>query len=181
MGQRLEKFLKKVSSRLPERIITGRNAADVYLRRFYICGPIDRPDNYWPKPKERLAWLPFTIFLHFFERGDDDRALHNHPWEWCLSWILSGGYWEAYRVLWSWTPEKKHYDVLTHLVKPGKFNFFRANHFHHVTLRDGGRKKCWTLFIAGPRVQSWGFWNQVTHEYKDWRTFLEEKANAKQN
>ncbi len=166
MGKRLERFLSKISSWLPERNITGRNAEDVYLRRFYICGPLDRAENYQPQPKERLPWLPFTIFLHFFERGDDDQALHNHPWEWCLSWILVNGYVEFFRVNNFYVPRT---------IKPGKLHFFRANHFHRVILRGGGIKKCWTLFIVGPRIQTWGFWDPVTQEYKDWRTFLEEK------
>lgn len=46
-----------------------------YLTRWHII-----PRNPW-----------FNIYLHYFEHGDDDRALHDHPWR-SASLILDGRY-----------------------------------------------------------------------------------------
>ncbi|MGH8074261.1 MAG: hypothetical protein ACREO4_09325 [Lysobacter sp.] len=46
-----------------------------YLTRWHVI-----PRNPW-----------FNIYLHYFEHGDDDRALHDHPWRsWSL--LLDGRY-----------------------------------------------------------------------------------------
>src|SRR5437588_5646356 len=34
------------------------------------------------------------------------------------------------------------------------FNFLRGSDFHRITKLDGD---VWTLFVTGPRAQSWGF------------------------
>lgn len=114
---------------------------DPYLLRVYLL-------RVW---RERLP----GVFLHCFLRGDYDRELHNHPWDWALSVILSGGYAEERLVDGSRVSRRARL--------PLTLNLIRANDFHRVELFD---RHCWSLFIAGPRRQHWGFWDRATGEFR---------------
>jgi len=37
-------------------------------------------DDNQPYLERWIIWLGFTIRLHKFHKGDDDRAFHDHPW-----------------------------------------------------------------------------------------------------
>jgi len=97
-------------------------------------------------------WIFPAVYLHYFYRGDEDRSLHNHPWKWAYSLILSGGYLE----------EKPHfYCPITgkmqrkkRRVSPWSINRITQDDFHRVSLTN---LACWTLFIPGPYIQKWGF------------------------
>ncbi len=115
----------------------------------------------------RERQLP-AVYLHYFFRGDTDRELHNHPWEWAVSLILSGGYVE------------ERYDgpldlveprrVRARTLRPGAVNFIRHDTYHRVQLVNG---PTWSLFIAGPRVrqtrgEDWGFVDVHSRAYESW-------------
>lgn len=111
-----------------------------YLRRWFIV-PHARTRAHW--------WFLKTgnAFLHNFNRSDDDRALHDHPWG-NVSILLSGSYWEH-----SPGGAKK-------LRKPGHIVVRPANAAHRVELlKDGeGREMpVWTVFLTGTKVRDWGF------------------------
>lgn len=148
-------LLKKV---FPLRIIGGEG--DVYLERYYIAG--EYPAQYWPDPVEpRLPWLPFTLYLHRFNRPDLDRELHNHPWAWAVSLILRGGYIEERNVGERATTVRR--------LRPGMLNVIKQNTFHRVLELCG--PEVWTLFFSGPKVDTWGFKDFATgsFEYMPWR------------
>lgn len=106
--------------------IGGRE--DTYLARWYLI-----PRNKW-----------FNIYLHHFQRSDDDRALHDHPW-WNLSILLRGSYTEQ-------TINAGGVNVLV-IRSAGDFKFRYASEAHRIELHDG---PCWTLFITGPRTSANG-------------------------
>lgn len=139
--QWFSKFLPHITIYIPDPI-TG--IKEPYLTRYYLFGA----DRKWG-----------NIFLHHFHSGDKDLELHNHPWAWSFGLILTGGYLEERRI----TDDK----VETRLVKPGKFNYITNKDFHRVELLQSD---AWTLFVAGPRTQSWGFWDQQTKQFRDWQT-----------
>lgn len=85
------------------------------------------------------------IYLHKFLRSDDDRALHDHPWD-HLSVILEGRYREH-------TPEG------IYLREPGQIIPREAEQLHRIELVDC---PVWTLLITGERTRHWGFY---TPEY----------------
>lgn len=102
-----------------------------YLRRWFITPRGDGP----------------AVYLHQFLRDDDDRALHDHPWD-SIGIILSGGYVEV-------TPDG---DVVRQV---GDVVARAAGARHRVVLhRDpqGRAVEAWTLFLVGERVREWGFW-----------------------
>lgn len=91
------------------------------------------------------------LYLHRFHRSDADRTLHNHPWGRSYSLILIGGYREERRDS-------------VHVRKPGSIVVIDHDTFHRVDLLHG---EAWSLFLAGPVQQSWGFWNRATDTYVD--------------
>lgn len=142
-----EKILRKIASKLPQRIITRRND-EPYLTRNYIM-------------RWKNRFLP-NVYLHRFHESDEDSELHNHPWVWSVSFILVGQYDEEYI--------DNAGIIRRRIMKPGNINFIRQNDFHRVDLLTD---KVWTLFIAGPRIDkpretSWGFWNRNTKEFVYW-------------
>jgi hypothetical protein len=99
--------------------------------------------------------------LHHFHRPDGDRALHNHPWRWAISIVLSGSYLEERR------------GGLLRVVS--RFNLLRAEDFHRVAELRGD---VWTIFVAGPECQQWGF--DEDGEFTYWREYIDrERARRK--
>lgn len=122
----------------PDRHRVVVNDGESYLLRFYI---------------KHNGVLP-GIYLHKFFRGDMDRNLHNHPWAWSFSLILTGGYDEE---------RLKGNTVITRRMNPGRFNFLTGKTFHRISLVDTGYG-AWTLFCSGRKVKDWGFLVEETGE-----------------
>ena len=106
--------------REPDRIINGD-----YLHRWYLI------------PKNKY----FNVYLHKFQRSDDDRALHDHPW-YSVSFLLKGEI-------------REHSDKGIKYITRW-FPVFRTAKFaHRIELVKG---PVWTIFITGPRIRVWGFY-----------------------
>ncbi len=183
----LRRLLTLATRLLPTpRVIYDRRGATPYLSRWYLVGtqPDTTPRGQIHQQAERHA-EPWQLYLHRFHRGDDDTALHNHPWDWAVSWVLVGGYWEERRVRRNFESGEAfdaavtsdwHTDTVERReVVPGSLNVLRADTFHRVDLRDGD---CWTLFLVGPKLSSWGFWARDTDVYTPWRQFIAELRGA---
>lgn len=74
LARRLAKWAKAYMAKRPPDFVIG-SPDNPYLLRW------------WVLPRNKV----FNIYLHFFMRSDDDRALHDHPW-WNASFVLDGGY-----------------------------------------------------------------------------------------
>ncbi len=143
-------MLFALAARLPCRTIMGE--AGPYLSRYTLY---DIPGG-------------GHAFLHYFHRGDADKTLHNHPW--CgESLILSGGYREERREVMAVSGGRDVYCVTERVYLPGDVNVLQPDTFHRVDLLTDG---CWTLFLVGARVQSWGFWDRETGVVTPWREAL---------
>ena len=94
----------------------------------------------------------FGVYLHRFLRDDDDRALHDHPWQF-ISILLAGGYTE-------------HTDNGPIERKAFSIAFRGAEHKHRIELST---KPCWTIIIRGSRVREWGFW--CPQGFVHWKKF----------
>jgi hypothetical protein len=101
-----------------------------------------------------------NTFLHHFQKSDDDRALHDHPWA-SLSVILQGCYLE-------YLP-----DGSSVLRQSGDVLFRHPSSPHRIELvPDGeGFVETWTLFITGPKVIDWGFY--CPQGWKPWQEYTE--------
>lgn len=125
----MEKLIRRLVERYTANRPPGANIGPGYLLRWFVI-----PRNKW-----------FNIYLHCFQRSDDDRALHDHPW-YNFSILLLGQYIEH-------TPK----GAITR--KAPSIILRRAVTRHRVELPviNGGITYCWTLFITGPRIREWGF------------------------
>jgi len=109
--------------RSPDLCIGGES--NPYLRRWYI-----------------LSTPLFRIYLHNMVRNDDDRALHDHPWN-NVSIILKGGFVEV-------TPNGRYPRLL------GSITVRKAKDAHRLELPKGKRSS-WSLFLTGRYQRKWGF------------------------
>lgn len=155
----------------------------IYLSRHYLH----------PKDEDDAAEHPWGVVLHHFKSSDADHELHNHPWDWGVALILTGGYREERR----WFArgrafprdmelpdalrkalEELRYVVRRKTYRPGSVNLIWANTFHRVDLLDE-KAGCWTLFIHGKRIQNWGFWNRYTDTFMPWRKFVSRREQIR--
>lgn len=148
----ITKFISKIVA--PKLIaLSEKREADVYI------GGRDNTylSRWWMI--RRNKW--FNVYLHHFQRSDDDRALHDHPW-WSLSVLLRGSYTEH-------TISAGGINVRS-ILNAGQVKFRCASQAHRVELHDG---PCWTVFITGPRIREWGF--HCPKRWVHWRQFTSGK------
>lgn len=171
-----------------KRVIYDRDETSPYLTRYYLIGRPKMPDGSAPfdelgRIREGAVWpRGWGLYIHCFHRSDNSACLHSHPWKWALSWVLKGGYSEERRV---------RNVVVQRDVRPGHFNLLKSDTFHRVDLHDTTGtfefqsaeeaadflahlppKPCWSLFLAGPKFTSWGFWDRETGKFTPWREYL---------
>ena len=129
----MNRFLCWLTNYLRAREIRGEHG-EPYLERYSLCG--------------LFGW---RAYIHRFIASDPDRGLHDHPWGWSVSLILSGGYREIRHRPRTCKPVERRLRRLG----VGRLNIIRGGDFHRVLLDPG--QEAWTLFIHGPRVKGWGF------------------------
>ncbi|WP_425105455.1 hypothetical protein [Ancylobacter sp.] len=142
LRQRLLRAALAVMARRPADMLIG-GAERPYMRRWWLF-----PRNRW-----------FNIYLHDFQRDDDDRALHDHPWP-SLSILLQGDLIETYAPIPALAAEPAH--QRTRHLTPGAIVWRGPRFAHRLALTWSPRamapRPAITLFIVGPRVREWGFW-----------------------
>jgi hypothetical protein len=146
----------------PDFIIGG--AENPYIKRRYIwprmqllwqlliaAGALYFHSGWW-----LLALL--SPYLHVIIRSDDDRALHTHP-SWNFSIILLGGYVEVvpdYAAIMPGEIITPDSPMLYLRRNPGNVVFRRAKSPHRLVIEPGAEPAV-TIFIFGPKLQTWGF------------------------
>lgn len=128
----MQEWSEAIMQRDPDFVI-----GDDYLRRWWIM------------PRNAFA----NVYLHEICKSDDDRAMHDHPWD-NTSLIISGGYIEH-------TPEGSFER------KIGDFIQRPATALHRLEVFPG--KRCISLFTTGPKVREWGF--QCPQGWRHWTDF----------
>lgn len=88
-----------------------------------------------------LTMFGMSLRIHHWLASDDQRYLHDHPWDY-LTLIVCGGYTDI-------SPETS--DRLSF----GSFRYRKAEHRHTVRVDTGG---CWSLLLTWPKRRNWGFW-----------------------
>lgn len=171
-------WLIRRAMRTPYTHITSADGSQVYMRRYWLFNPYPADSS-----GNRPWWkFPISIRLHQIMREDDDRDLHDHPWN-ARTFILRGGYTEARRE------EAPHYPrysvaefeamrgirpgrpapVVTEYIRgPGDTAALRFGEYHRITeVSLGG---VWTLFVTGRYRGTWGF--LVNGKKVPWREYL---------
>jgi len=163
----MKKALAIAISRPPDLVIGPRD--NPYLHRWHVL------------PKNDI----FNIYLHFFFRPDDDRALHDHPWL-NMSILVGGGYVEHVpdqaaikrnrerdlrKILGGGYQPHETVGVIGIERKQGYIYVRGARAKHRIELVPGAPKPT-TFFITGPKVREWGFW--CPQGFVHWRKFTAE-------
>lgn len=112
---------------------------DDYLRRW------------WVVPCNRLC----NVYLHEILHSDDDRALHDHPWD-NTSMLLEGSYVE-------------HTPGGSFLREAGSVVHRKATDAHRLEIPEG--RRAISLFFTGPMVREWGF--HCPQGWRHWRDFVD--------
>lgn len=125
-----------MASRPPDFVI-----GDNYLRRW------------WAIPRNEGC----NVYLHEILHSDDDRALHDHPWD-NTSHLLFGSYIEH-------TPDgafkREAGDIVTR----------KATDAHRLEVIPG--MEAISLFMTGPKLREWGF--HCPQGWRHWREFVDER------
>jgi hypothetical protein len=135
----MSRLLYWLTGHLPCRIICDEGKP--YLERYYL-----------------FTLLGVRFYIHRFVGSDPARGMHDHPWPWAGSVVLSGYYFEVRRG--------------TTQGKVRWFNWLLGDSFHRVILAqvDNRERHCWTLFFhRATYIKPWGFLRPIEgHTYVMW-------------
>lgn len=147
-------FRRVVTHRPPNLVIGGWD--NPYLLRWWLI------------PRNRFA----NAYLHLILREDDDRAIHDHPWE-NVSIPLTPGLREVVGVTGAHKRRIKvamdgdtcervlRFPVRARELRPGKVYPRWGQSAHRLIidprLTRPHTNSVWTLFLTGPRRRVWGF------------------------
>jgi hypothetical protein len=155
-------WLIRRAMRTPYFHITSADGQDVYMERYWLFNPY--PPNSDGAGRRWGDWMP-SVRLHKIMREDQDRHMHDHPWN-ARTFILRGWYREERerRVcgMSNWTPT---YPVLREPGDTARLNF--GEYHRIVQVSEGG---VWTLFITWRKRGTWGF--LVDGKKVPWRAYL---------
>lgn len=104
----------------------------------------------------------FSIKLHHILRSDEDRELHDHPWNF-VSFLLTEGYVELTpgKLPRRWLP----WQIVTH----------KATDAHRLILKH----PAWTLVFCSSKVREWRF--HTPDGWVHWQKFLDWKFGGRNN
>ena len=109
-------------------------------------------ERWWLIPRNKL----FNVYLHRFNKSDEDRALHDHPWV-SLGWILNRGYTEVLR-------DGKRWRSI------GSWTWRLPTTAHRVELCGAPGQSVYTIFVTGPVMRQWGF--HCPQGWRHWKEFV---------
>lgn len=120
--------------------------------------------NRWWLIPYGTRWSP-AIRVHEILRSDDDRAFHDHPWNY-LTVVLKGGYFEVRPVFKDgiYRGDKRTW------CGPGSVLFRRATDWHRLEVPEG--TVATTLFTTFAYRQQWGFMPQPAQNKVYYREYL---------
>lgn len=155
------------SKRTPYRHIIDPNGS-VYMERYWVFNAYGEhaEDN-----NARFQWLP-SIRVHRIMRPDNDRALHDHPWN-ARTFILKGDYKEIRRETFDIYPYPEITVAVPYVRKAGDTAALKFGEYHTITeVSEGG---VYTLFCTWKYRGTWGF--LVDGVKVPWREYLARKEN----
>lgn len=137
----------------------------LYMERFWLFNPYPDTHKRWQ--------FPISIRVHHILLPDQDRHLHDHPWN-ARTVILRGWYVEERQHILGWIGEDydsvpgPHKMLMPSLRKTGESAEIAYNEYHRILMLSRGG--CWTLFITGCYRGTWGF--DVDGKKVTWRKYL---------
>jgi hypothetical protein len=154
-------------------VIPGRQDTDAYLARYWLTPPKKDEDGYSSAE---------SIVLHQFIRGDDDGALHNHPYDFVTA-ILNGGYDEVvgppassgfYRDVDGHAREQRAIGpaeaLWTTIARRAGDRI--SKRYSEVHMATNPLPDTWTLVQTGVRCNDWGFY-PPGKPFVPWKKFVQ--------
>lgn len=161
------------AQRTPYSNITGPDGS-LYMGRWWVFNPYTRlPDG--ETAPARWNWLP-SIRVHHIMRPDNDRHLHDHPWN-ARTVVLRGWYTEERPWFSLSDGEAATADGAAVLDGEDRAVFHRVSgytgrllfgQYHRISAVSSGG--VWTLFFTWRKRGTWGF--DVDGEKVPWRQYL---------
>ncbi len=113
------------------------------------------------------------MYIHRIYKADDDKYLHDHPWDY-WSIVLTGSYNEEREAL------PNHVTTKENILIPGSNASRMAEQFHKI--KSLNTKTVTTLFFTGKKRREWGYkvgkyW--IHNEYYRQNKHVEELINNK--
>lgn len=143
----------------PYRNIYSADGKDLYMARWLLFNPYISDGKNESEPA-KISWLP-SIRVHHILRPDQDRHLHDHPWQ-ARTIILAGWYTEERFV------DESKAETFTITRKSGYTGKIKEGEFHRINqLSLGGVV---TLFFTWEKLSSWGF--LVDGKKINWKEYL---------
>lgn len=151
-AQRKAVGLEKILNRIFNFKVIVNCDRDPYLLRWYV-----------------IRTEAVGLFIHKFVRSDEDRALHDHPWDFIVIPI-----WRGYNEWSCWHSQEMAAHVAKFPAQAERYGltangekkrrvwpligtrFRRATYRHRVELIGG--KSSWSIFIRFRNWRDWGFW-----------------------
>ena len=133
------KYLLNRAKKTPFTHIYGKDS-ELYMERYWLFNPF-----YEVEGRTKFDRFPLAFRIHKIVKEDDDRHLHDHPWN-CRTFILKGWYREERNEPW----EDNNY-----LRKAGDTSRLNFDEYHKITqVCDEG---AYTMFVTGKYQGTWGF------------------------
>lgn len=165
------------AQRTPYLHIMSADGAEMYMGRWWLFNPYSRDTH-----KPALWWCSWSFRVHHIMRHDEDRDLHDHPWN-ARTIILRGWYVEQRQASEEWkkavrsgmvpNPNPKIVDWVMkdacEWIRRDQGDTARLNHgeYHRIDqISPGG---VYTLFITSKWRGDWGF--LVNGVKVPWRTY----------
>ena len=167
-------YLVERAWRTPYTDIRSDDGSEIYMRRGWLFNPYGRGADGEQLPA-RFSWLP-SVRIHHICRADQDRDLHDHPWN--ARTVVLRGWYEEERPWAALTAQQaRRVDGLSDGPEGVRGLFHRSagysgrllfGQYHRIsTVSAGG---VFTLFITWRKRGTWGF--LVDGHKVPWRTYL---------
>ena len=129
-------YLLTRAKKTPYTHIYGATDTALYMERYWLFNPYFETGGI-----RRYPWFPLSVRIHKIVRPDDDRHLHDHPWN-ARTFILSGHYVE----------ERENHVYVRDAGDTARLNFGEYHRVAHVP-----EEGVYTLFVTGKYRGTWGF------------------------
>lgn len=164
------------AKRTPYLHIMSADGAEMYMGRWWLFNPYSRTTH-----KPALWWCPWSFRIHHIMRPDEDRDLHDHPWN--ARTIILRGFYKEQRLLQADDPAlqqllmkaaelRQSFDAALQATEhidrlPGDTARLRHGEYHRID--EVSPSGVITLFITSKWRGDWGF--LVNGVKVPWRTY----------
>lgn len=132
---RVFNYLLNKARKTPYSHIYGAEDGGLYMERYWLFNPYKRGQHHAD------GWFPISIRLHKIVEPDNDRHLHDHPWN-ARTFILRGWYRE----------ERLDGEYLRVRGDTTPLSF---GQYHRI--KEVSSQGVYTLFVTGKYQGTWGF------------------------